>query len=554
MRRWRRYRQGSRRPPASASPDTARAAMSSTPVAVPMRVDADERRRHRRAWFGYLAMIFGNFMAILDIQIVASSINQLQAGLSSSADEIQWVQTSYLIAEVIAIPLSGYLSRLLSTRVYFVISALGFMLASVACAFAWNLESMIVFRVLQGFLGGGMIPTTSAAMFTMFPPERRTFPQILFGMAATLAPSIGPTIGGYLTESLSWHWLFLVNVLPGLVVSAAVWALVRIDRPQPELLKTIDVRGLASMAVFLGSLEYVLDEGPRHDWFSEDSVAVCAVLAVVGGFSFFHRALTARHPIVDLRAFRNLNFALGTVLACVIGMGMYTLVYLTPLFLGQVRGYNSLQIGQVMMVQGAAMFFTAPIAGRLSKRITPRTMVAFGLAGITLGTWLNGHLTADWGALEFALPQVLRGSGFLLSFFAMTNIALGTLPADQLKNAAGLFNVMRNIGGAIGLASVNSLINSRTWLHWQMLAENVRDDRPALRAALDNGAALVHAAGGGSGREAALQLVARQMQQQVAAMTFGDMFLIISALMATALLLLLLIRPSTNAVPAEAAH
>ncbi|MDH4458071.1 MAG: DHA2 family efflux MFS transporter permease subunit, partial [Nevskia sp.] len=238
--------------------------------------------RARLAWFGYLAMMFGNFMAILDIQIVASSINQLQAGLSASADEIQWVQTSYLIAEVIAIPLSGYLSRLLSTRVYFTISAIGFTLASAACSLAWNLESMIVFRVLQGFLGGGMIPTTSASIFIMFPAEKRVLPQVLFGLTATLAPSIGPTIGGWLTASLSWHWLFLINVLPGLAVGYAVWRLVRIDQPQPELLKTIDLRGLAYMAVFLGCFEYTLDEGPRNDWFAQDSVAVCAVIAALG--------------------------------------------------------------------------------------------------------------------------------------------------------------------------------------------------------------------------------------------------------------------------------
>ncbi|WP_293003181.1 DHA2 family efflux MFS transporter permease subunit [Nevskia sp.] len=514
----------------------------------PLPGSAEAKARTRRAWFGYLAMIFGNFMAILDIQIVASSINQLQAGLSASADEIQWVQTSYLIAEVIAIPLSGYLSRMLSTRIYFVICALGFMLASAACATAWNLESMIVFRVIQGFMGGGMIPTTSAAMFAMFPPEKRVLPQILFGMASTLAPSIGPTVGGYLTQSFSWHWLFLINVIPGLLVSAAVWNLVRIDKPMPELLKTIDLWGLAFLAVFLGSFEYFLDEGPRNDWFAKDSVAICAVTAVLGGTLFFWRSFTAKNPIVDLRAFGNRNFAIGTVLASALGMGLYTLIYLTPLFLGQVRGYNSLQIGQVMIVQGAAMFFTAPLAGKLLKVISLRTMVALGLSLAATGAWLNGHLTADWGALQFALPQVLRGSGFLLCFFSMTNIALGTLPPAELKNASGLFNVMRNIGGAIGLASVNSLINSRTWLHWQMLGESVQADHPAVRDAMTAGRALTGSDAG------AMSLIARQMQQQVAVMTYSDMFTMIAGVLLVALLLLPFITAPKHEVPADAAH
>ncbi len=493
--------------------------------------------RARLAWFGYLAMMFGNFMAILDIQIVASSINQLQAGLSASADEIQWVQTSYLIAEVIAIPLSGYLSRLLSTRVYFTISAIGFTLASAACSLAWNLESMIVFRVLQGFLGGGMIPTTSASIFIMFPAEKRVLPQVLFGLTATLAPSIGPTISGWLTASLSWHWLFLINVLPGLAVGYAVWRLVRIDQPQPELLKTIDLRGLAYMAVFLGCFEYTLDEGPRNDWFAQDSVAVCAVIAALGAVLFFHRMFTARHPIVNLRTFADRNFALGTVLAMAVGMGLYTLVYLTPLFLGQVRGYNSLQIGHVMIAQGVAMFVTAPIAGRLSRIISHKTMLGLGLVNVMIGAWLNSKLTADWGVAEFIVPQIFRGSGFLLCMFSMTNIALGTLPLSEVKNASGLFNVMRNVGGALGLALVNTLINERSWLHWQMLDESLRASHRPVQDMLATARAITGSETG------ALGLLSQQLQQQVAVMTYGDMFALVAMLMGTVLLLLPMIRP-----------
>ncbi len=505
-----------------------------SPAAVTPAID--ERARARLAWFGFIAMLVGNFMAILDIQIVASSINQLQAGLSASADEIQWVQSSYLIAEVIAIPLSGYLSRLLSTRIYFTICTLGFTLASVACATAWNLESMIVFRVIQGFLGGGMIPTTSASMYLMFPPAKRILPQVLFGLIATLAPSVGPTIGGWLTESVSWHWMFLINVLPGFAVAYAVWHLVKIDRPQPELLKVIDLRGLLFMAVFLGCFEYTLDEGPRNDWFSQDSIAICAVMAVLAGMLFFHRMFTAEHPVVDLRAFADRNFALGTVLAMAVGMSLYTLIYLTPLFLGQVRGYNSLQIGHVMIAQGVAMFLTAPIAGRLSKILSLKTMLAIGICSVSIGAWLNSRLTADWSVVEFIVPQIFRGSGLLLCMFSMTSMALGTLPMSEVKNASGLFNVMRNIGGAIGLALINTLINERSWLHWQMLSESVRGSHPPVREMLAAGQTITGSEAG------AMSLLMRQMQQQVAVMTYGDMFALVSMMMASVLLVLPLIR------------
>ena len=206
-----------------------------------------EKAAYRRAWSAFCALIFGNFMAILDIQIVASSLNELQAGMSASSSEIAWVQTSYLIAEVIAIPLSGYLSRMMSTRIYFVISAVGFALSSLACALAWNLPSLLVFRTLQGFLGGGMIPTTMAALFMLFPLEKRTTPIVLVSMASTLAPAVGPTLGGYLTNHFSWHWMFLINLAPALIIASIVWAYLDIDKPDWKLWHVIDWLGLLDL-------------------------------------------------------------------------------------------------------------------------------------------------------------------------------------------------------------------------------------------------------------------------------------------------------------------
>jgi DHA2 family multidrug resistance protein len=269
---------------------------------------------------------------------------------------------------------------------------------------------------------------------------------------------------------------------------------------------------------------------------------------------FFRRMFSAEHPIVDLRAFANRNFAVGTALVTAIGVCMYTLVYITPLFLGQVRGYNSLQIGEVMMTQGLAMFFSAPLAGRLVRVIGIRTMLAIGIFNLTLGTVLCTRITADWGFAQFALPQILRGNGLLFCMFPMTNIALGTLPAHELKNASGLFNVMRNIGGAIGLALINTLINERTWLHWQMLGESVRDDRPVVREALGGMAALAQHGGVGDGALAGSAMLMHQMQQQVAVQTFEDLFLMLALMMATTILLLPLIEKPRNEMPAEAAH
>lgn len=499
-------------------------------------------------------MCVGMFMAILDVQVVATSLPTIQHALNIAQDQMSWIQTAYLIAEIIAIPLTGFLTRTLTMRWLFVGAVSLFTLASIACAASGSFPSLIFWRVVQGFSGGTLIPAVFSAVFLLFPFRLQTVATTIAGVAAVIAPTTGPVVGGWITETFSWHWLFLINVVPGAIVSVAVWNLVRIDKPMPELLRSIDLWGLAFMAVFLGSFEYVLDEGPRKDWFSEDSVALCAVTATIGGLLFFWRAFTAKTPIVDLHVFRNRNFALGSVLAMAIGLGLYTLIYLTPLFLGQVRGYNSLQIGEVMMVQGAAMFVSAPIVGRLSRYFDLRVLIAFGLVFIATGSWLNGQLTDDWGPLEFAVPQIFRGAGFLFCMFSMTNIAMGTLPANEVKNASGVFNVMRNLGGAIGLASINTLINSRSWLHWQMLSESVRDDRPAVREALAGTTALARNALGGSGQSEGLSLIARQMQQQVAVMTYGDLFMLIAAVMLGVLLLLPLIEKPKIEVPAEAAH
>ena len=499
----------------------------------------DERKAaYRRAWFGFIAMMFGNFMAILDIQIVASSLKEIQAGLSASADELTWVQTSYLIAEVIAIPLSGYLSRMMSTRVYFVASAVGFTIASLLCAFAWNIESMIVFRALQGFLGGGMIPTTLGAIFLLFPPEKRQLPTVLVGLVMTTAPALGPTLGGYLTATFSWHWLFAINILPGTLLSIVVWQNVRFDRPDWSLLRHIDLIGLAGMAVFLGSLEFVLDEGPRHDWFEDGLVLQMFWCMLAGALVFFWRAFTAEHPIVELRTYRNRNFVFGSIAAFVVGVMIFGMVYLVPTFLGGVRGYNSLQIGQTMMVMGVAMFSTAPLVGRLATKVDLRILLAYGLSMVAAGTWLNAHLTADSGFWEFFWPQVMRGHGFMFCMITMTGLAMGTLSPDQVKNGSGLFNLMRNLGGAIGLALINTQLHERSWFHYAHLSSSINVARTPVQEALDSGSAALAPQLGSGAETAVIGQMARLVQQQAAVMSFNDVMLMMSVLCAFAVLML----------------
>src|SRR6202789_4342172 len=291
-------------------------------------------------------------MALLDIQIVAASLNDVQAGLSAGPDEISWVQTAYLMAELVMIPFSAFLAQALSTRWLFALSAGLFTVASALCGMAWDIQSMIVFRVLQGCVGGAMVPTVFATGFAMFSGAQRAMMPDILGMVSVLAPTLRPTVGGWLTDAMGWRSFFYVNIVPGIAVTVLAIAYVRVDRPNPAMLKKIDYSHLISLAVFLGGLEYVLEEGPRHDWFGDPNIAVAAWLSLVAFGLFLERSFHSGGPIVKLTPFRKPTFAIACVFNLVIGFGLYSATYLIPVFLGRVRGYDSLQIGTTVFVTG----------------------------------------------------------------------------------------------------------------------------------------------------------------------------------------------------------
>ncbi|WP_374298427.1 DHA2 family efflux MFS transporter permease subunit [Ferrovibrio sp.] len=503
---------------------------------------------------GYFAMVLGMFMAILDIQIVSSSLTEIQAGLSASADEISWVQTSYLIAEVIMIPFSGYLSRLLSTRVLFTISAASFTLASVGCALATNLETMIVLRALQGFLGGAMIPTVFASTYMMFQRNRMASATVIIGLVATLAPTIGPTLGGYLTQLFSWHWLFLINIVPGVIVCMLVWIFIDIDRPDYSLMKGFDYIGLAALAVFLGSLEYVLEEGTRNDWFADEAIRDFTIACVIGAVVFFWRSLTYANPIVDLKAFRNRNFATGCLFSLTIGVGLYGLVYLLPLYLGRVRGLNSLQIGEVMFVTGLAQFMSAPPAGILARRLSdPRLVLAFGFALLGASTWSMTGLTGDWQFDELLLPQIMRGMALMFCIVPINVIALGTLPQHELKNASGLYNLTRNLGGAFGLAGINTVMTERTNFHWNRMVDFINPGRWEVQQYIDTVAAAFGDRTPADQMQFAMKMLTAKIQGQAYLMSFIDVFTLLSLLFgAAAVAVFLAKKPKQAPAPGDA--
>jgi DHA2 family multidrug resistance protein len=466
---------------------------------------------------------------------------------------VSWVQTSYLIAEVIAIPLSGFMSRALGTRLLFAISASGFTIASFFCGFASTLEQMIIWRAIQGFLGAGMIPTVFASAYTVFPRTKFYIVGPIIGLVATLAPTIGPTVGGIITDWASWHWLFFINIVPGIGITLGVLILVDFDEPHLELLQHFDWWGLLFMAGFLGTLEYVLEEGPRSEWLQDTSIAVCAAICAVSAIAFFWRVFTAREPIVDLTTFADRNFGIGCLIALFIGVGLYGLTYMYPRYLAEVRGYSALMIGETMFVSGITMFLVAPFVGRLMTIVDMRWIIAAGLIIFALGSYQMTWVTKDYDFYELLVPQILRGIGMMCAMVPTNTIALGTLPPERVKNASALFNLMRNLGGALGLAVINQVLNERTDLHIARLQERVNLGNAAATETLNMLTQKMQ--GMGDAALMAMKQLSQIVHRQAAVMGYGDAFFLLTIFyVALSLLVMLLHKPSPMTAGAAPDH
>ncbi len=427
----------------------------------------------RRKFLIFGVMAFGQFMALLDIQIVAASLNDIQAGLSAGPDEISWVQTAYLMAELVMIPFSGFLALALSTRWMFVLSAALFTLFSALCGLAWDLQSIIFFRAIQGFVGGAMVPAAFATGYAIFSGKQRTMIPAILGIVATLGPTLGPTIGGWITDALGWRWIFYINVGPGIAISILAAILVKIDMPNLSMLKRIDWAHLASMAICLGSLQYVLEEGPRHEWFSDPAIAIASWVSLVAFFLFLERSFFSKGPIVSLAPFRNRTFSFACIFNLVIGFGLYAAIYLVPVFLGRVRGYSSFEIGTTVFVTGLAMLCGAPVAAALYQRIDPRIVITVGFSLYAAALWMFSFMGPEWGFWELFWPHALRGFSILLCVAPSTNMALSGFKTANLSYASGLFNLMRNLGGAIGIAAANTWLQDFTRINSLRISESL---------------------------------------------------------------------------------
>ena len=497
-----------------------------------------------KEWLAVIGSAVGAFMAVLDIQITSSSLRDIQGGLGASVDEGSWISTSYLIAEIVTIPLTGWLSRVFSPKIYITVNAVLFIVFSMLCGLAHDLPTMIFFRAAQGFTGGTLIPMSFSIILNTLPPSKQPIGLALFGITATFAPSIGPAIGGLLTDSLGWQYIFYINLVPGLVLIAMLLYALPPARMKLELLKQHDLPGIITMALGLSCLIYTLEEGQRKDWLGSDIIQRTTFLAAVFLLLFIIREFFARYPLVNLRLLARHNFGWGSFANTALGVALYGSVYLLPLYLSITQGYSAWQIGQVMIWSGLPQLLIIPMVPLLMRKFDPRFLLALGLFLFALSCFMNVFMSHDYAGEQLTVSMLVRALGQPFVIVPLSAITTAGIESEQTGSASALFNMMRNLGGSIGTALSSTLVTQREQFHSARLGESITDSGLEVRNWMANAAAGFHHSGASawSAHQQALQQLANQVQREAYVMAFNDAFLAIGIILLMGMFAALLLK------------
>lgn len=438
-----------------------------------------------KTWIAVIGATLGAFMAVLNIQIVNASLADIQGAIGAGIDDGGWISTSYLIAEIVVIPLSGWLAQVFSIRIYLLTNAVLFLLLSAACALAQDLPQMIVLRAVQGFTGGVLIPMAFTLIITLLPRAKQPVGLALFALSATFAPAIGPTIGGYLTENFGWQYIFYVNLAPGAIMVGMLWYALAPKPMKLSLLRDGDWAGIITMAIGLSALQTVLEDGNKDDWLGSPFIVKLSVIAAVALTAFLIIELTVKKPLLNLRLLVRRNFGFGMLANFLLGIALYGSVFILPQYLARIQGYNSEQIGMVLAWTGLPQLLLIPLVPRLMQKFDARIIIGVGFVLFAGSNFMNIFMTSDYAADQLLWPNVVRAIGQALVMAPLSAVATAGIEAENAGSASGLFNMMRNLGGAVGIALLQTVLTKREQYHSNVLMQSVSVFEQATRTRLE---------------------------------------------------------------------
>jgi len=506
-------------------------------------------------WLVAVAVAIGALLEVIDTSIVNVALADIQTSVGASLEQVGWVVSSYGIANVIVLPLTAWLGDKFGKKRYFVFSLVGFTLASVLCGMATSLPMLIVARVLQGLMGGGLLAKAQAFLFETFPRSEQAMAQAFFGAIVIAGPAIGPTLGGYIVTNYDWRWIFYVNVPVGIV---AVWMCLSAlpkDKPSKER-SSIDWTAIALLAIGIGSLQTVLEEGSSKDWFDSSLIVALSVASVVGLVWFVERQLTSKNPVVDLRVLRHRSLWAGSLLSIVIGMALFGALFSIPIFAQTVLHYTPQQTGMMLLPGALLTAFMMPVAAKLSSRYDPRAVLAVGGVVLALGLWQLTSLSTLTGADDLAGPLLVRSFGTALMFLPLNLATMGPLPRSDMSAAAGIFNLTRQLGGSIGVALLTTLLGERQAFHRAVLVEKVVSGEGLTMERMQMLTQRFTSLGFSAhdARDRALSLLNGAVNQQSAVLSFADTFWATAALILLCLPLVLLLGKPARGVKVDLGH
>jgi MFS transporter, DHA2 family, multidrug resistance protein len=502
-----------------------------------------------RTWIAVAGATLGAFMAVLNIQIVNASLADIQGAIGAGIDDGGWISTSYLIAEIVVIPLSGWLAQVFSVRIYLLTNAILFLTLSVACAFAQDLPQMIALRAVQGFTGGVLIPMAFTLIITLLPKAKQPIGLALFALSATFAPAIGPTIGGYLTENWGWEYIFYVNLVPGALMIGMLWFSLESKPMKLALLRQGDWLGIVTMAIGLSALQTVLEEGNKDDWFGSPFIVKLSIIAAIALALFLWIELSSEKPLLNLRLLFRRNFGFGILANFLLGVALYGSVFILPVYLSRIQGYNAEQIGMVLAWTGLPQLFLIPLVPRLMQRFDARIIIGIGFALFAASNFMNVHMTADYASDQLFWPNVVRAVGQALAFAPLSAVATAGIEPENAGSASGLFNMMRNLGGAVGIALLQTLLTKREQYHSNVLMQSVSLLEQATLTRIEKLTQYFMSHGVADHAEAshrAVVAIGKIVQKQAFILAFSDMFYLLGVALIVALVAALMLKKPSH--------